>query len=298
MMDVIFLGTGGAVQVGDRRPPSIAIRRGNEVLIFDCGEGVQANFLKCGVGINREMKIFASHLHGDHILGLPGLIQSMSLLGRERELEIYGPKGIRDFIEEGLKSMEALNYEVIVEEIGEGTVLRGEYEIRASWVNHTCPCLAYAMKEKERPGKFDVNRAIELKIPRGMWKKLQSGITIRMGEEIIRPDNVLGPPRPGITIVYSGDTVFHPPLIEFARNADLLIHDSWATSSLNSKARQYGHSTSLEAAKVASMSSAKLLALFHISPRYYDDPRPLIEEAFKVFPNVILPCDMFTLRLK
>ena len=294
---VIFLGTGGSVPNKYRALPSMLIRRGPELLLFDCGEGTQRQFLQAKAGMNRKMRIFISHLHGDHLFGLPGMLHSLAFMGRTRELEIYGPKGITDFVSSvnrvvGLHSQ----YPLQVKEVKAGRVLVDEeYNVFAAEAKHGVPCLAYSFQENPRPGKFNPRKAKKLGIPEGpLWKKLQTSPYVRVGRRTIPSRLVIGAPRPGVKITYAVDTRPCSAVAKLARDSDLLIHDSTFDESASQKAKDYGHSTSSEAARIAAYSKARKLALFHISAMY-EDANPLLVQARRIFRNTILTQDMMTI---
>lgn len=293
---IIFLGTAGSLPTNDRSLPSIAIRREGEVLMLDCGEGTQRQMMRAGIGFNRKMTVFITHMHGDHILGLPGMMQTMSLLGRDKLLRIYGPPGIKAFIEAVTSTVKFwLSFPIEVSEIEvDGTVYDGGgYEVRAVWADHSIPSLAYALIEKPRLGKFYPERAIALGIPKGpLWSRLQRGMDIILPDgRVIRPSDVLGPPRPGRKIVYSGDTRPSEKIAELASGADVLIHEATLGDDLTERAEEEGHSTPSGAARIALKANAKLLVLIHISARYHEAER-LLSEARRIFPNIIVAKDL------
>jgi len=297
---VIFLGTGGSTPTVHRNLPSIVVRRGGESIMFDCGEGTQRQMMFAKVGFCRKMEIFISHMHGDHILGLPGLFQTMSLLGRRRPLEIFGPEGIRKFIDAVTKTVEYnLTFPIKSEVVEEGLVYKGTgYKVFAVWADHSVPNLSYALVEDERPGKFFPARAEELGVPRGrLWSRLQRGEVVKLEDgRVVEPDEVTGPPRPGRKIVYSGDTRPCSAVEKLASNADLLIHDSTLDDELVEKALEQGHSTPSQAARIAKRAAVKELILTHISPRY-DDPNVLLEQAKRIFPNVQVAEDLMEIEV-
>jgi len=293
---IIFLGTSASVPTDDRSLPSIIIQREGDILMFDCGEGTQRQMIRAGIGLNRKMIVFITHMHGDHILGLPGMIQTMSLLGRDKPLQIYGPSGIRDFMEAIIRTVRFwLSFPIMVNEVDlEGTVYKGEdYEVQAVFAEHSIQSLAYALIEKPRPGRFHPEKALALGVPKGpLWSMLQRGMEITLPNgRTIKPSDVLDPPRPGRKIVYSGDTRPSEKIIELARNADILIHEATLGDEFADKALEEGHSTPSEAAQVALKANVKLLILTHISARY-SDPKVLLEQARKIFPNTYIPNDL------
>jgi len=292
---VVFLGTAGSMPTPTRSLPCIAIRIMGELILFDCGEGAQRQIIRAGLGFPSKLRIFISHLHGDHVLGLPGMLQTLSLLGREVPLEIYGPPGVRDFIDAVSTTVRfLLTFDIIVNEVSEGLVFEGQkYVVRASWVDHTIPCLAYAIEEKPKPGTFYPEKALALGVPKGpLWKRLQMGSPVKLSNgRIITPNQVLGPPKPGVKVVYSGDTRPCRSVIELARNADLLIHEATFDDSLVDRAGRDGHSTASQAAEVALKAKAKRLALIHVSARYEDKLELILSQAKRVFPNTFLAED-------
>jgi len=293
---VTFLGTGGSVPNKFRNLPSVLVRRGPELLLFDCGEGTQRQFLQARAGINREMRILISHLHGDHVFGLPGMLHSLSFMGRSRELEILGPKGLVELVTSVNRVVKLYNrFPIRIREVRAGqSIDDAEYRIRVAAGQHGVPCLAYALEEKPKPGRFDAAKARRLGIPEGpLWKMLQSGRPVKVGKERIAPRLVVGPPRRGVKLTYAVDTRPCAQVVKLASGSDLLIHDSCFAESAAAKAKEYGHSTAAEAAGVAKRSKSRRLALFHISAMY-EDAAPLLAEARKVFRQTILPLDMET----
>jgi ribonuclease Z len=300
-MHVIFLGTAGSVPTPDRSLPAVLVKRGNEQLMFDCGEGVQRQMIRAKVGFHKKMKIFVSHMHGDHVLGLPGLLQTMALMDRQKKLEIYGPEGINQFLECIRESLQfGLTFPVEIHEIYDAGIICQEkdYEVEAAKSNHVTPSLAYAFVEKPRPGKFYPEKARALGIPEGeLWSKLQHGDTVKLSDgRFVSPEEVLGSPRQGRKIVYTGDTRPFKGFAKFAAGADLVIHDSTFDDALGEKAEVDGHSTPSQAGQQAKKAKAKKLILTHISARYADAGL-LLEQARKVFKNALVAEDFMELEL-
>ena len=298
---VVFLGTAGSIPTLQRGLPAIAVQRKGELILFDCGEGVQRQMIRAGIGFHRKTKVFITHMHGDHVLGLPGLFQTMSLLDRKRKLDVYGPSGIGAFVEATQRTVQfTQTFPIEVFEIEDaGAVCKErEYKVHAIWVDHVIPSLAYALTEKPRPGKFYPEKARSLEVPEGpFWSKLQHGSAVELPNgRIVKPEEVLGSPRPGRKIVYTGDTRSIKNLAEFAENADLLIHDATFDDELWERAREDGHSTPGQAAETARMAKAKRLVLTHISARYKESSL-LLEQAKKVFPRVDLAEDFVRIDL-
>jgi ribonuclease Z len=248
-------------------------------------------------------KVFITHFHGDHFLGLPGLIQTMQLNDRDIPLHIYGPQGMTGLLSQ-LLSLGYFKpaYEIVAHEVHDGDVIDfQEYSIHVLNVDHNIPAVAYALVEGQRPGRFDKPKALQLGIPEGpLFSKLQRGETISLKDgRTITPDMVLGPPRQGRKIVYSGDTRFCSDLIPFADHADILIHDATFDSELEETALDYGHATAMQAAEIAKLAKVDRLFLTHVSPRFLD-PHVLEDDARKVFKKAFVPKDLeeIDIRLK
>ena len=291
---ITFLGTAASIPTPTRALSAVALKREGELFLFDCGEGAQRQMITAKIGFNRKTRIFITHMHGDHILGLPGLLQTMSLLGRDKPLQIYGPQGIAEFIDAIKRTVRfSLKFPVEVYEIEDGLVCQErEYEIRSAWAEHSVPSLAYALIEKPRPGRFNPERAISLGVPRGpLWSRLQRGEDVKLPDgRIVKPRDVLGPPRMGRKIVYVGDTKPSRVIADFAFGANVLIHEATFADDLAERAEEDLHSTPSGAALVAKKAEVKLLILTHISARY-GDTKVLLEEAKKIFPNVLVAED-------
>jgi ribonuclease Z len=284
---VVFLGTGGSIPTRERGLPAVVIQRDGEQIMFDCGEGVQRQMVKAGCGFHRKMKIFVTHMHGDHVLGLPGLLQTMALLDRQRKLELYGPSGLKRFLECIRETVQfVLTFEVKVHEIEDTGVVCEEkdYVVEATWADHVIPSLAYAFVEKPRPGRFYPEKARVLGVPEGpLWSRLQQGHQVRSaGGKIVKPQQVAGSSRIGRRIVYSGDTRAFDGLMKLASHADLLIHEATLDDTLAERACEDGHSTPAQAARIAKKAQVKRLVLTHISARYMDAGK-LFEQAKKIF---------------
>lgn len=244
--------------------------------------------------------IFITHLHGDHFLGLAGLVQTLSLMDRTRPLEIYCPSGDRERIETYLRiPYYTLTFDVGVHELKPGDELRRKgYRILTSDVDHPVPSLAYALVEDERPGRFDPERAMALGVKAGPdFSRLKAGETVKLRSgRVVKPEEVVGPPRPGRKIVYAGDTRPSEHIIELARGADVLIHDCTLADELAEKAAESDHSTPSEAAEVAKGAGVKQLVLIHVSPRYEDDS-VLLKQAKQIFPNTVVARDLMVLEI-
>jgi len=298
---VLFLGTGGSVPTVTRSLPAVLLQRQGEQIMFDCGEGVQRQMVKAKVGFHRKMKIFVSHLHGDHVLGLPGLLQTMALMGREKKLEVYGPEGIGRFLDCVRESLQfGLTFSVEVQEVQSDGVVCEEkdYTVEAARSNHVVNSWSYAFVEKPRAGKFYPKKAKALGVPEGeLWSKLQHGDSVELADgRVVLPEAVVGSLRKGRKIAYSGDTRPFELFVEFAADADLVIHESTFDDALGDKAEVDGHSTPSQAALQAKRAKAEKLVLTHISARYADAGL-LLEQAQKVFGDTVVAEDFLVLEL-
>jgi ribonuclease Z len=300
-MKLIFLGTTGSIPTAERGLPAIAVQLEKELLLFDCGEGTQRQMTFAHISPVKIDAIFITHLHGDHFLGLAGLVQTLSLLDRTRPLEVYCPVGELERLEAYLEIPHyTLNFDVEIHELKPGDELkRNGYRILTSDVDHPVPALAYALVEDERPGKLDAQKAAELGVAPGpQLAKLKAGEPVELpGGKIIGPEEVLGPSRPGRKIVYVGDTRPSELMVEFAKDADVLIHDSTLADDLAEKAAENSHSTPSGAAGIAKRAGVKQLVLVHVSPRYKDDS-VILEQARKIFPNTVVAKDMMEIEVK
>nr|WP_321498823.1 ribonuclease Z [uncultured Methanolobus sp.] len=298
MLRVIFLGTGGSLPTPERNPSAIMINREGELMLFDCGEGAQQQMMRAKTGMKALSSIFITHFHADHILGIPGLIQTMSFHGRTEPLKIYGPHWVHEFARI-LSSLGyyKLKFEIDAIDLSPGDVVkRDEYSVIAIKTEHSIPSLGYALVENMRPGRFDRQKAIELGVPPGpLFSKLHKGESVEVDGKVIRSEDVVGEGRPGRKIVYTGDTRPCKTILEASKDADLLIHDSTLASDQQEWAIESMHSTSEEAARLAKEANVLKLVLTHISSRYSDNPTQLLEEAKKIFGNVIVAEDLMEL---
>jgi ribonuclease Z len=298
---LIFLGTGGSWPTIKRNVSALAVKRGSEIILFDCGEGTQRQFQHSNLSYMQISKIFITHYHGDHFLGLPGLIQTMQLNDRERPLHLYGPKGMAELTNQLLTlGYFRPSYKVIPHDIISGQELSFEgYSISALKVNHNVPALSYCLQEHPRPGKFNKSKALKLRIPEGpLFSKLQKGNTISLPDGTkITPDMILGPSRNGRKIVISGDTKPSEEMIRFSEGADILVHEATFDSRLQDIAWDYGHTTASQAADIATKAHVEKLFLVHISPRYLDF-HVLEDEARSVFAHSYVPKDFQEVEVK
>lgn len=288
-MRIVFLGTSAAVPTSTRGLSSTVIVRGSELLIFDAGEGIQQNFIRSHLGVNKKIKIFITHMHADHCLGSLGLLQTLSLLGREAPIDIYGPPGYAEFVKANVKILAfGLIYEVRITSIkDEGVVVQErDYSISCCKAQHIIPAYAFCLNEYERPGKFDIKKVEKLGIPEGyLYKKLQNGEDVTyMGRRFLSVW-VTGPRRPGRKVGISGDTRPTSRLRNFFRDCDLLVFDSTYSCDEFQMAKERFHSTSSEAALLADGAGVKKLLLTHFSARY-KDTNQLVSEASSIHKNV------------
>jgi len=300
-LHVVFLGTAASIPTIARALPSVVVKRKNEVLMFDCGEGVQRQMIRASVGFHRKMKVFVSHMHGDHVLGLPGLLQTMSLLDRQEKLDVYGPVGIKAFVETISATVQfVLTFPIEIHEIkDEGVVCKEkEYEVKVTQTDHVIPSLAYALIEKPRPGRFNPKKAEALDVPEGpLWSRLQRGEKVKTTTgRVVKPEQVVGAPRLGRKIVYSGDTRPTESVLRLAEDADLLIHEATFDDELLNKAIEDGHSTPSQAAETAKKAKVKRLILTHLSSRY-KNTQPLLEQARKIFPHTDVAEDFMKIEV-
>jgi ribonuclease Z len=286
-MRVTFLGTSGAVPTTQRNTSALMVEREGDRLLFDCGEGTQRQMMRFETGFSVD-HLFVSHLHGDHVLGIPGLVQTFDFNDREEPLAIHAPHGTRGHLEDLVSAVgTSPSFPVRITQNGPGDVVlsREEYEVRAVDVDHRTRALGYAFVEDDRKGRFDREKAEEeLGIPPGpKYSRLHRGEPVEHDGRTIEPEEVVGPPRPGRTLVYTGDTRPTQAVVEAAEDADLLVHDATFASDWADRARATGHATAREAADVAERAGAKRLALVHVSTRYAGDASPIAAEAREAF---------------
>ncbi len=300
MLRVIFLGTGGSLPTRNRNPSAIMVNRKGELLLFDCGEGTQQQMMRARTGMMSLSSIFVSHFHADHFLGIPGLIQTMSFIGRKEPLLIYGPEGTREFTEL-FKAFGFFNfkYEIYGIQLKPGDIVeRKDYVIRALKTEHSIPSLGYALIENPRPGRFNREKAVELGIPPGpLFAELQKGNSLEIDGKFVKPEDVMGSLRPGRTVVYSGDTRPCESILEASRDADLLIHDCSFSDEMTDWAEESGHSTAGEVAALAKEARVRRLILTHISSRYTDDVEPILNDSIKIFKNVVVAEDLMEVEV-
>jgi ribonuclease Z len=325
-MELIILGSSAAIPVRERNLPSTALRYKNELILFDCGEDLQRKFVEAGLKFNKPLKILISHFHGDHVIGLPGLLFRFGLNHRTAPITIFGPRNLflYLFVHKKILGLKP-NYPITIIEIdnenkkliiyegldsefpGKENDLEdnkifenNKYSLRYTKVDHSVLTYAYSFVEKPRYGKFQPERAKELGIPQSnLWKKLQEGEIIEYKGKTIDPsiEGIVGPKRPGRKVTYSGDTLPCESLIELGKNSDIIIHEATFSKDLADIAEEKMHSTSVDAAIDAKKMGAKQLILTHISSRYQEDAIKLLADAQEIFPNTILANDLMKISL-
>jgi ribonuclease Z len=291
-LDLVFLGTAGSAPTAQRSPAALMIRRGGERLLFDCAEGTQRQLMRSAVGLVSLHEVFLTHFHADHYLGLPGMLKTFALHGREEPITIYGPAGLRELMAAMKRMIGKLTYNVALVELEPGETLdRSDYELRTFPVSHRVAAIGYSLVETERPGRFDAEAAEKLGVPVGPERGvLQRGepVTLADGREIA-PGQLLGPPRPGRAIVLAADSAPAGSVIEAAQGADVLVHEATFSEEERERADETSHSTAAGAASVARAAGVTLLALTHISGRYFGGE--IRAEAQDVFANTVVPKD-------
>jgi ribonuclease Z len=291
-LDLVFLGTSGSAPTARRAPSALLIRRGGERLLFDCGEGTQRQLLRSSVGLVDLREIFVTHFHADHYLGLPGMLKTFALRDRDLPLTVYGPPGLRDLFDALRRIFGKLTYPVELVEVRAGDALeRDGYQLRVFPVSHGVSAVGYALVERSRPGRFDLEAARTLGVPEGpQWGALQRGDSVTLADgRTVTPDAVLGPARPGRTVIYTGDTGPSDIVRVLAEGADVLVHEATFLEEESERARDTMHSTAQQAAELARDAGVRLLALTHVSPRYLGPE--VVREAREIFPQTVVPRD-------
>jgi ribonuclease Z len=291
-LDLVFLGTSASAPTANRAPLALLLRRGGERLLFDCAEGTQRQLMRSSVGLPDLEEIFLTHFHADHYLGLPGMLKTFALRQRDVPLTVYGPPGLRELFTSLGRIFGKLSYPVELVELRGGDALeRDGYRILAFPVHHGVSAVGYALDEHPRPGRFDVETADALGVPNGPERgALQRGESITLPDgRVLTPDSVLGPARPGRRVVIAGDTAPTETVRVLAEDAELLVHEATFLDEERARAAYTLHSTALQAAELARDAKVRLLALTHVSPRYFGPE--VAREARETFPATIVPHD-------
>lgn len=294
--EVFVLGTSGMMPLPGRFLTSAIVRREGELFLFDCGEGTQISLKMLNIKWKKISAIFISHMHADHVTGLPGMLMLSSQVDREDPLVIYGPPRLHEYIAQTRKLLDMyINYEIVVKTIEPGVILdNAEFSVEAFRLDHTKPCFGYTMREKDRPGLFHPEKALELGVPRGpMWSLLQHGQPVTLADgTVVTPAQIVGAPREGRTFSYVTDTLYKESIAKHVGHADLLLCEGMFDDSLLESAREKKHMTARQAAKIAHEAQVSSMGLIHYSPRYTDkELRVLLHEAREEFPATFLARD-------
>ena len=296
MMDILFLGTGASVPSRDRGLPCVAVRSGPEVVLFDCGEGTQRQLMVSPFSLMKVSAVLVTHLHGDHFYGLPGLMQTMGLMGRKEPLTVCGPEGFSDALDMVNRVCGGeFDYKVDSRDLSPGDrVPIGNLEAEAFATVHGVPSLGYRLSEPPSRGKIDAQKAKGYGITGPEFSELEKGGTVRG----IRLEDITGPPHPGLSVVYTGDTRPCRSIVEASKGADAIIHESTYSSAEAAMAEERFHSTAAEAARDALEAGCRYLFLVHLSGRFGKDTGPVENDARAVFgDNLRIPSDMCQYRL-
>lgn len=298
-MQLQFLGTGAGMPSKERNTSALALRLLEErgtIWLFDCGEATQHRILHTTIRPRKIEKVFITHLHGDHIFGLPGLLSSRSFLGGEDTLTLYGPKGLKEWVESTFAiSNTHLTYSIEYVEVQDGIVFEDEQMIvKAKELEHVIPCFGYRIEQKPLPGELLIEKARELNVPKGpLLGKLKNGFDVTLEDgTVVYSKDVTSPPKKGFVVTILGDTKYCESAIELSRNADIVVHEATFDHSTTHLAANYGHSTNIEAATIAKEAKARNLILNHISARFLaEDLQKLLIDARKVFENTFISKD-------
>ena len=311
-MQVTFLGTSSGVPTRSRNVSAVALRlpQRSELWLFDCGEGTQHQFIRSDLRLSQLRRIFISHMHGDHVFGLPGLLASLGLAGNSSGVDLYGPDPLEDYLNGVLKtSSSRIAYPIGISRVKNhaenNKILIEDPDLFVSCIplKHRVPTYAYRIEEKKKSGTFNINKARELNIPPGpVYAALKRGETVTLKDgRVFNGEDFCGPNRPGKSIVYCTDTVFTENAVKIASGADLLIHEATYSHLDAELAYQRGHSTSTMAAQTALEAGVNKLVLTHLSPRYAPgnktNQNDLLKEAQTIFPNTILAKDFLQLDI-
>ncbi len=299
-MEITFLGTSSGVPTRSRNVSSVALRlpQKAEIWLFDCGEGTQHQLLRSDLKTSQIRRIFISHMHGDHIFGLMGLLASIGLAGGQGQVDLYGPPELKDYIKACCHySQTHFAQRVQVHAVEPGVVFENEeFTVSCNLLKHRIPAFGYAITEKDRPGRFNVEKAKALGIPPGpIYGRLKQGETIELNGRRISGKDLCEPDEPGRKVVYCTDTIFTENAVALAEKADVLIHEATFAHQDSEMAFEGLHSTSTMAAQVALEAQVKQLIMTHFSPRYAPgNPlqlNNLLAEAQAIFPDTCLAYD-------
>jgi ribonuclease Z len=297
-LEAFILGSGGMMPLPHRALTSVLLRREGELFLFDGGEGTQVSIRRLNLRWKKITTIFVSHMHADHVTGLPGILMLSSQVDRDEPLYIIGPPRLADYIETSRRTLDRyINYEIIVREVTEpGIVWKGDgFTVRAFPLRHTKPCYGYALEEEARPGAFHPEKAVELGVPRGpLWSTLQGGQSVSLGNgAVVESAQVMGAARSGRKFSYVTDSLYFPEISREVADSDLLVCEGMFETALEQSAVEKKHMTAEQAARIArDAGGVRKLALIHYSPRYTErDLKRLQDEARLVFPDTVLSKD-------
>jgi len=300
--EVFILGTSGMMPLPNRHLTSAMVRRDGELFLFDCGEGTQVSLKRLNLKWKKIDSIFISHMHADHVTGLPGMLMLSSQVDRDDPLTIYGPPRLKEYVDANRRILDMyINYEIIVHVAEPGIIIdTDEYTVRAVPLLHTKPCLGYVLEEKERAGIFSVEQATALGVPMGpLWGKLQRGEAVRLDDgTVVESAQVMGEQRPGRKVSYITDTAYLSSIAEAVRGSDLLLCEGMFTADMAETAYEKRHLTSDQAAMIARDGEVARLALMHYSPRYSDwELKYLLRDAQEIFGPTVLGRDRMSFDL-
>jgi ribonuclease Z len=297
-LDLVFLGTSGSMPTAQRAPAALLVRRGGDKLLFDCAEGTQRQLLRSSIGLVELEAIFLTHFHADHVLGLPGMLKTFALRGREIPLTLHGPPGLLDLVRSLKRVIGRLTYDVQLVELEPGDAIEREgYRLATFGVTHGVSALGWSLIEATRPGRFDVNEADALGVPNGPERgALQRGEPVTLPDgRTIRPDLVVGPARPGRKLTITGDTAPSAEIVEAAWGADVFVTEATFSHEERDRAVETLHQTATQAAEVARQAQVGLLALTHLSNRYFGPE--IAREARAIFPETVVPRDFDVIEM-
>ncbi len=285
-MRLTFLGTAGSWPTKERSTSAIALDLERELVLLDCGEGTQRQFFQSSASFMRVRRVFVTHFHGDHFLGLPGLIQSMSLNHRTEPLDVYGPSDAAEMVGRVLRlGYFTLRFPVEIHPLAPGDEVKLEgYSVRTAAAIHPVPALAYRVEEDPKRGRFDGERARSLGLRGPDFARLEDGEPVQVDGRLVRPEDVMGPPRAGRSVVYSGDTAPSDAIRDLAHRANVLVHEATSAQDIEEEANVWGHSSTRQAAEIARAAEVGELLMTHFSSRY-KEIEPLEREAQAVFPR-------------
>jgi len=281
---------------------SALVRRDGELFLFDCGEGTQISLKMLNLKWKKISAIFISHMHADHVTGLPGILMLSSQVDRTEPLYIYGPQRLVEYVDTSRRILDMyINYEIKFVPVKPGIILETrDFVVEAVPLLHTKPCYGYVLTEKDRAGEFNVEKAKALGIPCGpMWGTLQRGISVTLDDgKTVMPDEVLGLPRKGVKFAYITDSMYLNYIADHVKGADLLLCEGMFTRDLSQDAYEKKHMTSSQAATIALNAGVKKMGLIHYSPRYTDkELNALKDEAREIFENTVLCKDRYSFEL-